>query len=203
MSNDDRPLTIPEEELSRLAAQHEADPLLTSHLSIGDLEGGSIGLLINGMIVVGKLTSSKTFASALDEQHNRVLNLAETTDIEMPEGWRKKAESAWSANVRREEQREDMREEALKRMDSYLNDDGVVDPRIAPQDLMRLIIRQNTQNHLTLTEVTVIVPGSARVTRLPVLRVRLAQVAAWWVPEVDEHGRATVKLFGDDPSEGA
>jgi hypothetical protein len=192
---EDRPLTIPEEELSRIAAQHETDPLLSSLLSLGEAGGGVIAVLVNGMVVAGALTSTKTMAEVLDRQRGVVMDLVKKSGVEMPEGWDEMAEQARALNMRAFEQRQAVRAAAYERMDSFLNDDGVVDPRIAPQDLMRIIIRQNFHGWFNLAQVSIVAPGQRGVIRAPVLRVNVAQIAAWWVPDLDDEGRADIALF--------
>jgi len=194
---EDRPLTIPEEELSRIAAQHETDPLLSSLLSLGEAGGGVIAVLVNGMVVAGALTSTKMMAEVLDRQRGVVMDLVKKSGVEMPEGWDEMAEQARALNTRAYEQRQAVRAAAYERMDSFLNDDGVLDPRIAPQDLMRIIIRQNFHGWFNLEQVSIVAPGQRGVIRASVLRVNVAQVAAWWVPDLDDQGRADIALFED------
>jgi hypothetical protein len=199
MPDEDRPLTIPEEELSQIAAQHETDPLLSSLLSLSEAGGGVIGVLINGMVVVGALTSTKAMAEALDKQRGKVMDLVKKAGVELPEDWDELAEQARTLALRRYEERQALRDDASKRMDSYLNEDGVVDARIAPQDLMRIIIRQNFHGYFNLTQASIVAPGQRGVIRVPVLRVNVAQVAAWWIPDIDDDGRASIALFHEEP----
>jgi hypothetical protein len=196
---EDRPLTIPEEELSRIAAQHETDPLLSSLLSLGEASAGVIAVLVNGMVVAGALTSTKTMAEALDRQRGIVMDLVKKSGVEMPEGWDEMAEQARTMNTRAHEQRRAVRDAASERLDSFLDGDGVLDPRITPQDLMRIIIRQNFYGWFNLNQVSIVAPGQRGVIRAPVLRVNVAQVAAWWIPDLDDQGRADIALFQEEP----
>jgi hypothetical protein len=195
---EDRPLTIPEEELSRISAQHQTDPLLSSLLSLSEAGAGVIAVLVNGMIVAGALTSTKTMAEALDRQRGVVMDLLKKSGVEMPEGWDEMAEQARTMNTRAHEQRRAVRDAASERLDSFLDGDGVLDPRIAPQDLMRIIIRQTFYGWFNLNQVSIVAPGQRGVIRAPVLRVNVAQVAAWWIPDLDDQGRADIALFQDE-----
>jgi hypothetical protein len=189
-------MTSAEEDVAQLAAQHKTDPLLLELLRLGEAGVGfTVGLLLNGMIVTGVLGSAIRTAEEVDARRSKALTLAAKNDSELPDGFEETAEKAKTLSVNRYEAQRANRDVVEAELDSFLGEDGVLDPRIAPADLMRAVIHENVRGHFDLTQVTIAAPGQVGVVRLPVLRVSVAQVAAWWSADFDDEGRSTITLW--------
>jgi hypothetical protein len=194
----ERPMTTAEEDVAQIAAQHGTDPLLIDLVALGEAGAGlAVGLLMNGMIVTGALGSAIRTAEELDARRSKLFMMAANTETEaeMAEDFEATAEKAKTMSVSRYERRRERRDKASAEIDSYLGEDGVLDPRIAPAELMRTVIDENERRYFDLTQVSIAAPGQVGTIKLPVLRVCVAQIAAWWVADFDDEGRSTIALW--------
>ncbi|HWC50001.1 MAG TPA: hypothetical protein VG448_14060 [Solirubrobacterales bacterium] len=194
-----------EVDLARIAAYggHQ-DGYLLELIRLADRNLGlAVGLLLNGMVVVGSLAPPEHMAKEVDSERSR---LAEQARIgEKPENltdeeWEQILEdfsTATSAALR------EFREE-LQELDSELEqigETGRLDPANLPADLARRMIYFQARSFLTLKNVQIAAPAQVGSMKLGVLRVAVSQVDAWWPLRLDEHGKASFKLFSTDPGE--
>ncbi len=92
--------------------------------------------------------------------------------------------------------REKTREDAA----AYLNDDGF-DFDKAPAELARRMIVHDSRHYLTVVGAQILAPGQPAATRVPVMRVAIAEVSGWWIVPVDENGNASVQLWTGNEQE--
>ena len=93
-------------------------------------------------------------------------------------------------------EREKTREDAAP----YLNDDGF-DFAKAPAELSRRLILHETRHYLTVVDAQILAPGQPAATRVPVMRVAVAEVSGWWIVPLDKNGNASLQLWTGDQQE--
>ena len=178
--------------LTELTAHAARDAYLAELIEDAEQRGipKAIGLFTNGMIVLGLLASSGDLAKALDEDHHRLFEMDRPESIP-EEKWEaaKTTNPDWYQQLH--EQIKADAEQGLAELEEH-------DPETPmPADVETRAIRAQICPFLCLRNVQIISPANPTlVTRVPVMRVRVDQVAAWWAPEFDyQAGRASVTLF--------
>ena len=199
MSGEDEPLTGSERDQLRQAARDTPDEFLMSLLAMARQRlREHVGLLVNGMIVIGELDEPEALASLL-----RVRRGAQIERAERPEGlsddeWEAMAQS-WinepAAMVEDFRAREDALEEALEPHAL----DGPPRSRELPGELERQLEAMRTYSHITLTDATITAPGVPTTTSVPVMRIALRQVAGWWLAPLNEDGSSSINLWDGEP----
>jgi hypothetical protein len=193
------PITPESRDLATVAANAQGDAWLLHLLDLADQGFAvSVGLFLNGMVVMGALTTTDAMAKQIDAYRSRIAELSPNP----PEGT---ASDEWQETLREfsraaagqfeifEEERES-REAAMKQ---YIADEGY-QWDVAPAELSRRFIRETVRLFLTLRDVQITAPGVPGITRLEVLRVTISQISAWWLIQVDEHGKATIPLWSTE-----
>jgi hypothetical protein len=197
--NAGEPLSPNEANLAHLANRHGPDLFLLDMIERAELSGAylSVGLLVNGMVILGRLTSPVDMAKAIDAETAKA-----ATHAERPEGI---SEEEWAEAKKRVATREtdnvEAQTQALRDLDDEckaLGEPGGIDPFAVPGELARRLIAANNRSHLTLAEVTIGAPGQPGRIALDVLRISLDQVAAWWPLQADEAGRVQTILWRID-----
>ncbi|HWF50953.1 MAG TPA: hypothetical protein VG294_09970 [Solirubrobacteraceae bacterium] len=187
-----------EQDLARLAASVGiSDSYLVDLVELADRElAVPVGLLLNGMIAMGVLTTPRAMAEELDAARSRLAALVAGQSPEgvAPEVFQEQLREFGSAGITSWERYEQLVEELEEQVRPFL-EDGELDFDRTPADIARRLIQIRTRRFLTLRDVQVFAPGQAGIMRLKVMRVMLDHVAAWWIIEVDEDGQATFQLF--------
>jgi hypothetical protein len=154
----------------------------------------SVGLLLNGMIVLGAVSPPSLAAGEVDAERRRIAGMGEQPGGMPDEEWETAHERFAGANRLALERTE--RERARLERDVELHSAGEpVDERTAPEELTRRLIAHRARPFLTLCDVQIVAPGTPGVARIAVLRVAVGQISAWWVIRHDETGRASFPLF--------
>ena len=162
----------------------------------------SVGLLINGMIVLGAVSPPSLAAGEVDAERRRIARMSERPAELSDEEWDAAQERFANANRRALERSEGERER-LERDVEFYSGGQPIDEAVAPADLTRRLIAHRARPYLTLCDVQIVAPGNPGVARIAVLRVAVRQISAWWVIRHDETGRASFPLFQiDEPSGG-
>jgi hypothetical protein len=192
----DAPLTLSETDLAYLASQHVPDGLLAKLLELAETGVGlGVGLLLNGMIVTGRLVGPEAAAGAVDAQLNTLAGPTEESDLTEEE--RSSFTSLATAAVERTKQQ---REAFYEELAPY-EDPAGIDLDTVPAKLAHQLVQQDARSHLTLEGARLFAPGQAGLTNIATLRVALVQIAAWWVLSTDEQGNARLTFWDTtDPS---
>lgn len=160
----------------------------------------AVGLLVNGVFITGILTSAKAMADEVDQartwladQRRRRQDPKEPVTDELEQGFEEFATAASKAFERNQEAIAKVHEEA----EPYAGDDEFSFDR-APAALSRRLIKLSQRAFITLKDVQIVAPGQIGMAQLPVLRVALAHIGAWWIIQLDDDGRASFQLFRVD-----
>lgn len=153
-----------------------------------------VGLLTNGMIVIGVLSRLEEIAGELDRIRKNYAEAAwkSRPDDKTEEEWRGAVDSWTNVNMQLVEQIREEREEV------EAAEEGSWDYSVPPRGMARKALAFATRQNLTLTQVQVAAAGQVGVIRVPVMRVAMGSIAAWWPIPVDESGSARFQLFTTD-----
>jgi hypothetical protein len=192
----------PEWDLANLAAHApHADGFLTDLVELADSGIGTVvGLLVNGMVVVGTITSPEIFAEELDRERRR---LAESMKSSRPEGtsadeWAEGLERFATTNARLLAEIEKDRDRVANEVED--DENAPWDYSSPPRGLARESLELNVRHFLTLRDPQIVAPGQPGSIKPKALRVALNRVVAWWPIPLDKDGRARFQLFTVDES---
>ena len=200
MSED--PLGPTDRDIAALGSYAVQDGFLLDLIMLADIGiSTSVGLLLNGMIVLGAVSAPGLAAGEVDAERRRIAAMSDRPDELSDEEWEAAHERFAGTNRRLLERIERERTRLERDVELYAGG-GPVDEGTAPAELTRRLIAHRARPFLTLSDVQVVAPGNPGVARIAVLRVAIAQIGAWWVIRHDETGRASFPLFqADDPSD--
>jgi len=200
----DEPLTPGELDLAALGAYAVQDGFLLDLIMLAD-EGisTSVGLLINGMIVLGAISSPSLAAGEVDAERRRIAGMSRQPEGMDDDEWTEAQETFATANAtafaRTELARARVeREVAIESQRAQ----APVEPEGVRPQLARDMIAYRTRPFLTLREVQVVAPGTRGIANIAVMRVAIGQINAWWVIRHDATGRASFPLFEVEPDRG-
>ncbi|MGI8801338.1 MAG: hypothetical protein ACR2KV_04075 [Solirubrobacteraceae bacterium] len=193
MSED--PLDPADRDLAAVGSYAVQDAFLLDLILLADSGiSTSVGLLINGMIVLGAVSSPALAAGEVDAERRRIASMSAQPEGMSDQEWEAAQERFAGAN-RRALERTDRERTALERDVEFYSGGEPVDESAAPAGLTRRVIGQRARPFLTLCDVQVVAPGTPGVARVAVLRVAVDEIAGWWVIRHDETGRASFPLF--------
>lgn len=200
MADDDAPLTGPERDLMRLAARDTPDEFLMALQAMAKQRlNEQVGLLVNGMIVIGELSDPEVLAALMQVRRGAQIERAERPEGLSDEEWDELAEDWISEPVRMVEDLQ-AREAALdEALEPLLGGDGPPRSREIPAELERQLESFRTSSHITLTNATITVAGVNATTSVPVMRIAIRQVAGWWLAPLNEDGTTSISLWGGEP----
>ena len=162
----------------------------------------SVGLLVNGMIVLGAVSPPSLAAGEIDAERRRIAGMSEQPEEMSDQEWEAAQERFASVNRRALERTERERARLERDVEVYATGEPVDEGR-APSELTRRLIGYRARPYLTLCDVQIVAPGTPGVARIAVLRVAVSEIGAWWVIRHDESGRASFPLFQvDEPADG-
>jgi hypothetical protein len=172
------PISRRDRDLAELAAESGPDDMLSILAAIAPDAGYMLGLFANGMTIYGRIVGPREMAALLDAENER---MAARWSAAGHEGWDEAAErirGLWTKTIETEEAQSRKYAEHTSG-----------DPFEVPEEVGRKLIRDR-QRSLTLADAHVFPPASPRFS-VPLLRVRLAMVAGWWLVPIDEQGNAS------------
>jgi hypothetical protein len=197
----DDPLTPGELDLAALGAYAVQDGFLLDLIALAD-EGisTSVGLLLNGMIVLGAISSPRLAAGEVDAERRRIAGMSRRPDGMSDDDWAATQERFATANTTAFERTEAERERLEREVaEAARRADGPVNPSGVGGKLARDMIAYGARPFLTLREVQIVAPGNPGIANIAVLRVAVGQIGAWWVIRHDDAGRASFPLFEVEP----
>ncbi len=198
----DEPLSRVEQDVASIAAALPAgDPMLVDLANLADASAPTaVALLLNGMIVFGALSSLRAMAEQVDAHFEQVAEKA-LADLEAPsDEERESLEQLGTLSTAKVEAFERWREKTREDAAPYLNDDGF-DFVKAPAELSRRMILHESRHYLTVVDAQILAPGQPAATRVPVMRVAVAEVSGWWIVPLDEDGNASLHLWTGNQQE--
>lgn len=192
----DAELSRTERYLTELATAHSSDYFLLQLVARAqDGLPSPIAVLTNGMIIFGALVRSRDMAERMDADREKFLrgvgkpeNISDEKWAQFLEIEREKFADGWDESYKAEQQ-----------FFKDLPEDG---PLSAEQE-EELIIYQR-RPFLTITQARILAPGQAGVTRVPMMRVPMAAINGWWVPEAQWHEDGSYSFsmsFWEDPDD--
>jgi hypothetical protein len=201
MSED--PLGPSEQDIAALGSYAVQDGFLLDLIVLADSGiSTSVGLLINGMIVLGAVSPPGLAAGEVDAERRRIAGMSEQPQEMSDQEWETARDRFAGANRRALERTERERTRLERDVEIYSSGEPV-DESLAPAEMTRRLIAHRARPFLTLCDVQIVAPGNPGVARIAVLRVAVAQISAWWVIRHDESGRASFPLFQvDEPPAG-
>lgn len=179
-----------EHDVALLTALAKPDPYLD--LLIGQADAGAgaaVGVLANGMTMYGRIAPDRDMGERFDRFIEGVIQRGARTSDD-PDAWAEFAKKVRGQAVLAEEER------ANERREIVLSGEEDSDPhpaQVSAQETRRQIDLFSRRPALTLMEARVMIPGQQQSVEVPVLRVRVAQVAAWWLLEEGEDAAASVQ----------
>jgi hypothetical protein len=172
-------ISASDRDLAQLAADSRPDKTLAVLAGLGSAGIKCVlGLLVNGMTIYGHIESPGTVFAELDAENARMMERQRSAkDKESKEA--SPLEDVWT---RKFEEGERQEEQIMERTE------GKALEEMTEEDVRATIERQTTT--LTLADVHVFPPASAGF-EVPLMRVRIAQVNAWWLIPTDAEGNAS------------
>lgn len=193
MSED--PLGPADHNLAALGSYAVQDGFLLDLIMLADSGiSTSVGLLINGMIVLGAVSSPGLAAGEVDAERRRIAGMSEQPEEMSDDDWVEAKDRFAAANLRALERTEIDRARLERDVELYSAGEPV-DETVAPAELTRRLIGHRARPFVTLCDVQIVAPGNPGIARVAVLRIAVAQINAWWVIRHDETGRASFPLF--------
>lgn len=194
---DETKLALPDRDLYDLALRTQPDPFLNDLVELA--QHGTelaVGLLVNGMVIIGRLNRDEAIARALSTMRERLINASPKPADQTDEQWAAVREQFANAPVQFAADRAAYESAVLEQVGEHVVD-GAVDVNNLPAELARGVREVSAQPHLTLTEARINAPGQSGMTALPVIRVVAAHVTAWWFAMPDEDGTSNIELWND------
>jgi hypothetical protein len=184
------PMSGADRDLAIIAERSRGDAYLHDLVTTAE-EGipAAVGLLLNGMVIYGALAAPQRIAEEVDTHYDWMTRGLQERSDEQAEGWAKAREKLSGVRARYAEEDEKEREEHYDRLTEAYGDPGDFDPLTGPADVARDALRHALRATLTLENAT-IATGQGRI-EVPVLRVQIPQIAAWWLMR---EGDASVTL---------
>jgi hypothetical protein len=200
MSED--PLAPADQDLAALGSYAVQDGFLLDLIMLADSGiSTSVGLLVNGMIVLGAVSPPSLAAGEVDAERRRIVGLSERPEEMSDDEWESARERFAEANRRALDRTEDARNRLERDVELYGGGEPI-DEALAPAMLTRRLMGHRARPFLTLCDVQLVAPGNPGIARIAVLRVAVSQIGAWWVIRHDETGRASFPLFQVEEPDG-
>lgn len=173
--SEDRPLTAADRDLASIAADSRLDPYLQQLASVTDDGVGlPVTLVTSGAVIVGRLASERAMAEILDELHEQIVAAGERSS--RAETWAGVREKIVGAAVRSADERAEKRKQYYDRATAIED----FDVSKVPEELGRATIREFSNAIITIADASVWPSGGQTMLKVKVLRVQVAQIAAWW-----------------------
>lgn len=196
---EEAPLPLVERDTLDLSLRSSPDPFLGDLVELA--QHGSelaVGLLVNGMIVIGRLDRPEAIASALSTMRRRLIDSSPKPEGQSDEQWAAVREGFANAPMQYVAERQQA-EAAVHQELADRAVDGVVNMDELPATLGRQAREIATRTHITLTDARIAAPGQEGMTALPVFRVAVQHITGWWFAMPDEDGASSIELWSDAP----
>lgn len=198
--DDAAPLSATDRDLLRVAIRDAPDAFLMSLIAMARQRlREHVGLLVNGMIVIGEINEPEALASLLQIRRGTQIARAERPDDATDAEWDEMV-ADWISEPTRMVQDLREREAALEEaLGPYAEGDDLPRSRDLPAALERQLEAMRTYSHITLTDATLTAPGVRATTSVPVMRIAVRQIAGWWLAPLNEDGTSSISLWDGEP----
>jgi len=198
----EEPLGPAERDLAALGSYAVQDGFLLDLILLADSGiSTSVGLMVNGMIVLGAITTPGLAGGEVDAERRRIAGASDQPDGMSEDEWEAARQRFATANASATERTAGERVRLARDVEAY-GGGALVDEAAAPAELTRRLIAHRARPFVTLCDVQLVAPGTPGAARIAVLRVAVAQVAAWWIIRHDDAGRASFPLFRVEGPDG-
>lgn len=189
--------TLPanERDLLDISLRQQPDPFLVDLIELA--QHGSelaVGLLVNGMVVIGRLDRDHSMAQALSELRRHLISGSPKPEGQSDEQWETVKEQFALAPLQFMAERDQFESQVFEEY----SDEGRIDLAALPADVARQVREIATRGHITLTDVRIAAPGQDGMTALPILRIAAAGVTGWWFAMPDEAGTSNIELWSSE-----
>ncbi|MEN0014248.1 MAG: hypothetical protein AAGC46_12845 [Solirubrobacteraceae bacterium] len=195
MADEEAPLSPTERDQLDVALRSTPDPFLGDLLDLA--QHGTelaVGLLVNGMIVIGRLDRQDAIAGAMSTMRHRLIERSPKPDDQSDEQWEQVKQGFASAPLQYQGELYQREANLNEQLAAYV-DEGIVDMETVPADLARTARELSTRSHITLSDARIAAPGQDGMTALPVMRVAVAHVTGWWFAMPEEDGTSNIELW--------
>jgi hypothetical protein len=194
---DEPKLSAPDRDLFDLALRSQPDPYLSDLVELAHHGTElAVGLLVNGMVIIGRLNRQEAIAQALSTMRRRLIDSSPKPDDQSDEQWEQVRDSFAGAPLQYSADRDQFEASVYEQIGEYVVD-GSVDVNDLPEDLARQIREVSARPHLTLTDARIAAPGQTGMTALPVIRVAAPHITAWWFAMPEADGTSNIDLWND------
>ncbi len=195
---DEAPLPPVERDTLDLSLRTTPDPFLGDLVELA--QHGTelaVGLLVNGMVVIGRLDRPEAIAESLSTMRQRLIARSPQPEGHSDEQWAAVREGFANAPLAYVAERQQA-EAAVHQELAERAVDGVVNMDELPATLARQAREIGTRAHITLTDARIAAPGQDGMTALPVMRVAVQHITSWWFAMPDEEGRSNIELWSEN-----
>jgi hypothetical protein len=199
---EDAPLPSTERDTLDMALRTAPDPFLGDLLDLA--QHGTelaVGLLVNGMIVIGRLDRPDAMAGALSTMRRRLIDRSPQPEGHSDEQWAAVREGFSNAPLQFIAERQAAEQGVVDALQERAVD-GVVDMDALPLGLARQAREVGTKSHITLSDARIAAPGQDGMTALPVMRVAVQHVTGWWFAMPNDDGTSNIELWSANRSDG-
>lgn len=195
---DEPTLPLVERDTLDLSLRTAPDPFLGDLLELA-AHGTelAVGLLVNGMVVIGRLDRDESMAQALATMRRRLIDRSPQPEGQSDEQWAAVREGFSNAPLGYVAERKAIEAQVHQELQSRAVD-GVVDTDELPRSLARQFRELTANTHITLTDARVAAPGQEGMTVLPVMRVAARHVTGWWFAMPNEDGTSNIELWSEN-----
>jgi hypothetical protein len=195
---DEGPLGPDEFNLALLASRSAPDALLKQLADRAEVGGGvGVALLVNGMLVMGKLAKAEEMAEDIDAEWTTIMDAADAPDNISAEEWAETRKRVTSQGAKEIQAQREEEEQISSEAEPHRGETGL-DPSAMPAELTRRAIVRNGHCHLTLIKASIAAPGTPGVIPVKVMRVAIDQIGGWWLLRSDEKGNSSQRLWSTD-----
>ncbi len=181
-----------------LALRSAPDPFLGDLIELA--EHGTelaVGLLVNGMVVIGRLDRDEAMAQSLATMRRRLIDRSPKPEGQSDEQWAAVQEGFSNAPLQFVGQRRVVEAELNEELQRRAVD-GVLDTDALPEPIARQFRELTSRSHITLTDARIAAPGQDGMTALPVMRVTVREISGWWFAMPDEDGTSNIELWSEN-----
>lgn len=192
MDEDDH-LTPADRDAIVAAAQGGTDRFLRDLLLLADSGIAlSVGLLLNGMVVFGALGRLEEAAADLSAARGTAFANISKPDEMSDDEWEETRRNFLAVpHMRVEKFRE-----AITAIEAEKAEHGE-DKHVTelPAALGRRVVEASIRKHITLVNANIMAAGVTGPTNVPMMRVAVEHIAAWWPLHFDENGVSTTRMW--------
>lgn len=198
--DDESPLSAQDRDLLRVAIRDAPDAFLMSLIGMARQRlREHVGILVNGMIVIGEINEPETLASLMQIRRGTQIGRAERPEGVSDAEWEQMVDDWISEPARMVQDLRNREAELEEALAPFTDEDALPRSREIPAAIERQLEAMRTYSHITLTDVTITAPGVRATTSVPVMRIAIRQISGWWLAPLNEDGTSSINLWDGQP----